>query len=287
MARISNDLISIYLFLPNPSPPQCRLATEQEVLAAKTKADDLERENCDLVNMLALKEQELDLKVQQKEDSDAALNRLKEKFERETMSHMEAKQKISDLETYLNEVGQQLHTAQQDKMRLEHILNTSGTSIPDDAKARIKDLQFSPPPGISFMNGSKSLDGVGVDKMPPPPPPPPLLLLNGPPPPPPPGMPLMNSAPARPLQPKKQVPPSSVPLKCFNWTKIPDAKVGGTIWTELDEAKLYKVIDLGEFDQLFSAYQKNGLNHHVRRRHFYHYYYYYYQTFIRFIINKK
>ena len=63
---------------------------------------------------------------------------------------------------------------------------------------------------------------------------------------------------------KKDVPPSSVPLKCFNWTKISETKVGGTIWTELDEAKLYKVIDLGEFDKLFSAYQKNGNGlHHV------------------------
>ncbi len=111
----------------------------------------------------------------------------------------------------------------------------------------------------SFVNGKASSGEMnGCAKMPPPPPPPPLLL-NGPPPPPP-----MGGLPvARPVV-KKDVPPSSVPLKCFNWTKIPDAKVGGTIWTELDEAKLYKVIDLGEFDKLFSAYQKNGNGlHHV------------------------
>lgn len=42
------------------------LATEQELLAAQQKADDLERENSDLVNSLTLKEQELDLRTQEK-----------------------------------------------------------------------------------------------------------------------------------------------------------------------------------------------------------------------------
>ena len=42
------------------------MATEQELLAAKTKAEDLEKENCDLVNLLTLKEQELDLRTQEK-----------------------------------------------------------------------------------------------------------------------------------------------------------------------------------------------------------------------------
>ena len=127
-----------------------------------------------------------------------------------------------------------------------------GTSIPDDAKADMKNFQFSPPPSLSsFVNGKASFSD---SKLPPPPPPPPL---NGPPPPPPPGGLRLD----KPVLVKKDVPPSSVPLKCFNWTKIPDAKVAGTIWNELDEAKLYKVIDLSEFDQLFSAYQKNGLNH--------------------------
>ncbi|KAK4021110.1 hypothetical protein OUZ56_003040 [Daphnia magna] len=231
------------------------LATEQELLAAQNKAEEFEKENCDLVNMLTLKEQELDLRLQEKEDCEAGLNRLKEKFERETVAHMEAKQKIADMETYLNELGQQLQMVQKDKMKLEHILNHSGTSIPDDAKNGFKDFSFSPPPGLAnFMNGSKGFEN---SKMPPPPPPPPLA---GPPPPPPPGFPCAIQPP-KPVA-KKDVPPSSVPLKCFNWTKIPDTKVAGTIWTELDEAKLYKVIDLGEFDKLFSAYQKNGLNNH-------------------------
>ena len=45
---------------------QIRLATEQELLAAQSKAEEFEKENCDLVNMLTLKEQELDLRLQEK-----------------------------------------------------------------------------------------------------------------------------------------------------------------------------------------------------------------------------
>ncbi len=123
------------------------LATEQELLAARTKAEDLEKENCDLVHTLTLKEQELDLRTQEKEDIDTALSRLKDKYERETLSHLEAKQKISDLETFLNELGQQLQLAQQEKLRLEHALTQSGAKVPE-GKAGATDLtgfQFSPP----------------------------------------------------------------------------------------------------------------------------------------------
>lgn len=195
------------------------------------------------------------------EDCEAGLNRLKEKFERETMAHLEAKQKIADMETYLNELGQQLQMVQQEKIKLEHILNHSGTKIETNGK----DFNFTPPNTTTaltnFMNGSGGGGGTKhfeQSKMPPPPPPPPLI--GGPPPPPPPGLPSGPSAPTPKPVAKKDVPASSVPLKCFNWTKIPDTKVAGTIWTELDEAKLYKVLDLGEFDKLFSAYQKNGMN---------------------------
>ena len=39
--------------------------------------------------------------------------------------------------------------------------------------------------------------------------------------------------------------------------------MSGTIWTELDETKMYRAIDLAEVDKLFSAYHQkllpNGL----------------------------
>ena len=60
---------------------------------------------------------------------------------------------------------------------------------------------------------------------------------------------------------KRNVPQSSNPLKSFNWSKLPECKVEGTIWKDMgteDENKLYKALDLAEVDKLFSAYQKNG-----------------------------
>ena len=58
---------------------------------------------------------------------------------------------------------------------------------------------------------------------------------------------------------KKCVPQPSNPLKSFNWSKLPECKVDGTIWTDIDDSRLYKQLDLQEVDRLFSAYQKNGI----------------------------
>lgn len=44
----------------------CRLAKEEELVAARTKAEELEKENTEIVTKLAKKEQELDLRTQEK-----------------------------------------------------------------------------------------------------------------------------------------------------------------------------------------------------------------------------
>ena len=44
----------------------CRLAKEEELAEARAKADLLEKENLEIVTKLALKEQELDRKTQEK-----------------------------------------------------------------------------------------------------------------------------------------------------------------------------------------------------------------------------
>lgn len=92
---------------------------------------------------------------------------------------------------------------------------------------------------------------------PPPPmvPPPPMAPPGGPPPPPcgpPPPLPKLEL-------PKKNVPQPSNPLKSFNWSKLPDSKLNGTIWIELDDTKLYNSLELENIDRIFCAYQKNGV----------------------------
>jgi len=192
------------------------LAQEEEVIQARTKAEELERENADLATNLAKREQELDLKHQEKEDLEANLARAKEKLETEILCHNETKQRLSAVES----------------------------------RVVVSDLKL-----VNAVDGAI--------KTPPPPPPmaPPPPMPPGPPPPP-----MMNGGPPSLAQTeqlrqaiRKCVPQPSNPLKSFNWSKLPECKVQGTIWTDLDDSRLYKQLDLQEVDRLFSAYQKNGI----------------------------
>lgn len=139
----------------------------------------------------------------------------------------------------LEALSRQVNNEKSERKRLE-LLVASG-SLPDDAKATIK------------LVDDELLDKVESKPSPPPPPPPPLA-----PPPPPPCF--MPTAPA-PIQVEivKNVPQPSNPLKSFNWSKIPEQKLQGTIWSELDDTKLYNVMDLESIDKIFCAYQKNGV----------------------------
>ncbi|SPP90122.1 blast:Disheveled-associated activator of morphogenesis 1 [Drosophila guanche] len=106
-----------------------------------------------------------------------------------------------------------------------------------------------------------------LNAIPPPPAPPmaPAMLPPTPPPcpcaptPPPSMTPAMTPVAPKVELPKKNVPQPTNPLKSFNWSKLPDAKLQGTVWSELDESKLYNNMELESIDKLFSAYQKNGV----------------------------
>uniref|UniRef100_A0A8C8REJ1 Dishevelled associated activator of morphogenesis 2 n=1 Tax=Pelusios castaneus TaxID=367368 RepID=A0A8C8REJ1_9SAUR len=56
---------------------------------------------------------------------------------------------------------------------------------------------------------------------------------------------------------KKSVPQPSHPLKSFNWAKLSEEKIHGTIWHEIDDLKAFKVLDLEDFEKMFSAYQRH------------------------------
>ncbi|XP_065208750.1 disheveled-associated activator of morphogenesis 1 isoform X3 [Planococcus citri] len=228
------------------------LAKEEELAEARAKAELLEKENLDIVTKLAMKEQELDHKTQEKEDIEASLQRVKERLEKETAAHLEARQKISELEDRTSELEHRATYEQDERKRLETLLNSG--SLPDDAK--VVGLR-------STDSGLEKTQCNGVA-----PPPPPISAPKQPPPPPPPA-PGIPAPPCAPMPPPslpqvrteiKNVPKPSNPLKSFNWSKLPDAKVNGTVWTELDDTKLYKVMELENIDKLFCAYQKAGAN---------------------------
>ncbi|XP_022826433.1 disheveled-associated activator of morphogenesis 1 isoform X3 [Spodoptera litura] len=168
------------------------LAKEEELVAARTKAENLEKENVDLATELAKK----------------------------------------------------LNQERAERTRFEKLVSEG--SIPDDAK-------------VSNLKSAV----IETCSIPPPPPPPALCpppLPPAPPAPAPPPAPMAPMAPAiAPPRAKKNVPTPGNPLKSFNWSKLPDTKLHGTIWQELDDTKLYNAMDLHTIDKMFCAYQKNGV----------------------------
>lgn len=224
------------------------LAKEEELVAATKKAEELEKENVDMSNRLAKKEQELDQRTQEKEDIESSLVRIKERLEKETAAHIETRQRLGELEYRAADLDRQVSCERGERFRLERIVSSG--SIPDDQK--VIGLKTKVDINCDFSSSFSSA----------PPPPPPLA----PPPPPCPGPPPPPCAPmAPPSEPlkmeivKKNVPQPSNPLKSFNWSKLPDAKLTGTIWNELDDTKLYNTMELDCIDKLFCAYQKNGV----------------------------
>lgn len=222
------------------------LVKEEELVAARTRADELEKENLDIQVKLAKREQDLDLRQQEKEDLETNLTRMRERLEKESANHTQAVQRALNAEMRAEELQHRYAQEHQERVRLERLV-TEG-SIPDDQK-------------VAGLQGS--LPAITTSPIPPPPP---KLVMAPPPPclpgPPPPMPPMMGMAPMASIKvelPKKNIPPSANPLKSFNWSKLPDAKVNGTIWSELDESKLYNSMDLESVDRLFCAYQKNGM----------------------------
>uniref|UniRef100_A0A8C6PM25 Dishevelled associated activator of morphosis 2 n=1 Tax=Nothobranchius furzeri TaxID=105023 RepID=A0A8C6PM25_NOTFU len=105
------------------------------------------------------------------------------------------------------------------------------------------------------------------------PPPPPPLPFNCPPPPPPPpgapppppGAPPIFGAPPPPIPSSfnsvstmrsKSIPQPSHPLKSFNWAKLGENMVNGTIWNDIDDLRAFKILDLKDIEKMFSAYQR-------------------------------
>ncbi|KAL1480313.1 hypothetical protein MTO96_051137 [Rhipicephalus appendiculatus] len=221
------------------------LATEEELRIAKENAEKFEKENIELATQIVKKEQELEQSTQEKEDLQSALAKTKDKLERETVSHLEDKQKIEELEYRIREMTQKLDSERRERSYAESSIRNG---LPDDSR-------------LSIHRGSLPLHSTGSMGAPPPPPPPMPSTGAVPAPPPLPGM---GMAPPPPPCPPpstrtpriKNIPQPTNPLKSFNWCKLPEARVDGTVWTELDDTKLYKDIDLADIDRTFSAYQK-------------------------------
>ncbi|XP_078503454.1 disheveled-associated activator of morphogenesis 2 isoform X1 [Lissotriton helveticus] len=222
------------------------LVNENEVKQWREQAEKFRKEHMELTCRLEKKERECETKTQEKDDMMKTLNKMKDKLQKEALELRQARDQMADLMAQLNELS-------------------NGGSISFDP------LPPPPPPGGPF-----SLPPLMSDSMPPPPPPLPFSCYPPPPPPPPPpgGPPPPPGAPpffsmGTPAPPtlttysggtglrKKPIPQPSHPLKSFNWSKLNEDRIDGTIWNEIDDIRAFKVLDLDDFEKMFSAYQRH------------------------------
>ncbi|XP_078262736.1 disheveled-associated activator of morphogenesis 1 isoform X2 [Rhinoraja longicauda] len=221
------------------------LVNENEVKQWKEQAEKMRKEHNELLQKLEKKERECEAKTQEKEDMMQTLNKMKEKLEKESQEHKAAKKHAADLSAQIQDLSNRARFS----------------GVPGGP--------LSPPGAPGGPLPHSALGSFGVPPPPPPPapplfgglpPPPPPLPPGGPPPPP--GMPPFGGVlppPGAPLGPgnkKKNIPQPGNALKSFNWSKLPENKLGETIWKEIDDLKVFKVLDLEDLEKTFSAYQR-------------------------------
>ncbi|XP_036907999.1 disheveled-associated activator of morphogenesis 2 isoform X2 [Sturnira hondurensis] len=215
------------------------LINENEVKQWRDQAEKFRKEHMELVSKLERKERECETKTLEKEEMMRTLNKMKDKLARESQELRQARGQVAELVVQLSEIS------------------TGPMSSP-------------PPPGGPLTLSSS----MTTNDLPPPapplpfaccPPPPPPLPPGGPPTPPgaPPcfsmGLPLppdpfpSSDVPLR----KKCVPQPSHPLKSFNWVKLNEERVPGTVWNEIDDMQVFQILDLEDFEKMFSAYQRH------------------------------
>ncbi|KAK2496245.1 hypothetical protein MC885_004339 [Smutsia gigantea] len=216
------------------------LINENEVKQWRDQAEKFRKEHTELVSRLERKERECETKTLEKEEMMRTLNKMKDKLARESQELRQARGQVAELVAQLSEIS------------------TGTLSSP------------LPPGGPLTLSSSVTTNDL-------PPPPPPLPFACCPPPPPPPlppgGPPTAPGAPpcfstGLPLPPdpfpssdtllrKKCVPQPSHPLKSFNWVKLNEERVPGTVWNEIDDMQVFRILDLEDFEKMFSAYQRH------------------------------
>lgn len=222
------------------------LVNENEVKQWKEQAEKMRKEHNELLQKLEKKERECEAKTQEKEDMMQTLNKMKEKLEKESQEHKAAKKQAADLSAQIQDLSNRARFSGVPGAPLSPP-GAPGGPLPHSALGSIGGPPPPPcAPPLPLFGGF--------------PPPPPPLPPGGPPPPP--GMPPLGGVlppPGAPLGPgnmKKNIPQPGNALKSFNWSKLPENKLGETIWKDIDDLKVFKVLDLEDLEKTFSAYQR-------------------------------
>ncbi|XP_014673417.1 PREDICTED: disheveled-associated activator of morphogenesis 1-like isoform X2 [Priapulus caudatus] len=217
---------------------------EEKVTGNSHQIEGFQRQNTELSTELRCKQQQLEEFSIEKESLCQSLDLVKALLDRETLDHMASRQKLSEANSFISR-------------------SQAMVAAPEPPLA---DITHTPPP----IQAPPPSPPPPTAPPPPPPPPPP-----GPPPPPPPPRPpsasrLMQTPGSSPellkieeqqtqtaAAKKKNIPTPNTPLKSFNWSKLHETQVKGTVWTEINEEKLYSNLNLVEFERNFSAYQRH------------------------------
>ncbi|CAB1331335.1 unnamed protein product, partial [Coregonus sp. 'balchen'] len=209
------------------------LVNENEVKQWRDQAEKFRKDHAELMAKMERKERECDTKTQEKEDMMKTLNKMKDKLQREGVELRSARDQVLDLHSRISDIA--------------------GDNVP-----------FPPPPPGGPLPPPPMTGGFPPPpppfSCPPPPPPPP-----GGPPPPPGAPPIFSGIPPPPGPPgfgttatmrSKSIPQPSHPLKSFNWAKLGENKITGTIWHDVDDLRAFKILDLKDIEKMFSAYQR-------------------------------
>ncbi|CAF2066974.1 unnamed protein product [Rotaria magnacalcarata] len=171
--------------------------------------------------------------------------------------------KIAELQKALSFAEEQMENAKKERDDISHTLNSLRQSQQDRRSLNGSSSSISSAPpgaptsGSSYSNSNMSAISNGA---PPPPPPPPNFI----PPPPPPGPPPpMFGIPTPPPPGMLDPPPGSMTIKKkietkyklpnLNWTSLKPGQVRGTVFSELDDEKYFKLIDFDTFEELFKT----------------------------------
>uniref|UniRef100_A0A3Q1JQE7 Uncharacterized protein n=1 Tax=Anabas testudineus TaxID=64144 RepID=A0A3Q1JQE7_ANATE len=211
----------------------------QQIVLQDDKVSQRRHNHAELLAKLERKERECETKTHEKEEMMKTLNKMKDKLQREGVELRSAREQVLDLSTRINDIG-------------------GSASFPPPPPPPGAPMAAPPPP---MMGGFPPPPPPLPFSCPPPPPPPPPPGA----PPPPPGAPPIFGAPPPPVpcsfntattMRSKSIPQPSHPLKSFNWAKLRENDINGTIWNDIDDLRAFKILDLKDIEKMFSAYQR-------------------------------
>ncbi|KAJ8308329.1 hypothetical protein KUTeg_013203 [Tegillarca granosa] len=224
-----------------------QMSSDTDIKSYQQKLREMEKANEELQNKLTKMDRECEIRAEEKDELSSTVTRMKTKLEKEMANHAQLKDTITDLNAQIENLKAQLSAERGERQKLTHLVKTG--SLPDDAKvglssASILDVDLKVP---SSTGGSTFASSVPPPPAPAPPPPPPPAAPGAPPPPPPGG-----------TRMKKNIPQPKNPMKSFNWSKLAENKIQGTLWSQVDSSKVYSQLDLEDFEKTFSAYQRKS-----------------------------